>query len=52
MEVTGADQLFLLERMADFEIAATAKHNWLMRESQWTIGGLLGLGRFKNAEKQ
>jgi branched-chain amino acid transport system ATP-binding protein len=29
-----------------------AQHNWLMRESQWTIGGLLGLNRFRTAEKE
>ncbi len=28
-----------------------AQHNWLMQESQWTIGGLFGLNRFKTAEK-
>ena len=67
--------LFLLERMADFEVSARAKvartfqnirlfsgmtllenlmvaqHNPLMKASNWTLGGLIGLSGFRNREK-
>jgi branched-chain amino acid transport system ATP-binding protein len=75
-EKPGADRLFLLERMPDFEITAEAKvartfqnirlfsgltvlenlmvgqHNALMAASQWTLGGLFGLKRFRDAERE
>jgi branched-chain amino acid transport system ATP-binding protein len=71
---SSTGQVFLLERMPDFEIAAKAKvartfqnirlfsgmtvlenlivaqHNALMDASSWTIGGLIGARRYRDAE--
>ncbi len=41
----------LFSGLTVLENLIVAQHNYLMQESQWTIGGLLGLKRFKMAEK-
>ena len=42
----------LFSGLTVLENLVVAQHNMLMKESQWTIGGLLGLARFKKAEKE
>jgi branched-chain amino acid transport system ATP-binding protein len=42
----------LFSGLTVLENLIVAQHNYLMTESQWTIGGLLGLKRFKAAEKE
>ncbi|MGL4636791.1 MAG: ABC transporter ATP-binding protein [Beijerinckiaceae bacterium] len=41
----------LFSGLTVLENLIVAQHNELMTESQWTIGGLLGLKRFRTAEK-
>jgi branched-chain amino acid transport system ATP-binding protein len=41
----------LFSGLTVLENLIVAQHNQLMKASQWTIGGLLGLKRFQNAEK-
>jgi branched-chain amino acid transport system ATP-binding protein len=42
----------LFSGLTVLENLVVGQHNWLMKESQWTIGGLLGSRRFREAEKQ
>jgi branched-chain amino acid transport system ATP-binding protein len=42
----------LFSGLTVLENLMVGQHNWLMEESQWTIGGLLGSGRYKRAEKE
>jgi branched-chain amino acid transport system ATP-binding protein len=42
----------LFSGLTVLENLVVAQHNMLMKESQWTLGGLLGLARFKKAEKE
>jgi branched-chain amino acid transport system ATP-binding protein len=42
----------LFSGLTVLENLMVGQHNWLMRESQWTIGGLFGSGRYTRAEKE
>jgi branched-chain amino acid transport system ATP-binding protein len=41
----------LFSGLTVLENLMVGQHNWLMQESQWTLGGLLGSGRYRRAEK-
>jgi branched-chain amino acid transport system ATP-binding protein len=42
----------LFSGLTVLENLMVGQHNWLMKESQWTIGGLLGSDRYREAEKR
>jgi branched-chain amino acid transport system ATP-binding protein len=42
----------LFSGLTVLENLMVGQHNWLMQESQWTVGGLLGSGRYKRAETE